>query len=125
MYIATIAAMMRKTSLSNEDWKAAAVPWNAVVRLIGRPRSCSVCSMALTASPSETPGAVLNEIVVAGSCPKWVINSGPVRCSRFTIAESGTCPLVVDDDDGRQIIDSPLSEHRGVGSDAKIQRDSP
>ena len=69
MYIATIAAMMRKTSLSSEDWKAAAVPWKAVVKLIGRPRSCSTFSMALTASPSETPGAVLNEMVVAGSCP--------------------------------------------------------
>ncbi len=57
--------------------------------------------MASTAAPSETPGAVLKEMVVAGNWPKCVTNSGPVRCSTCTMAESGTCPLVDEDDDGR------------------------
>ena len=57
--------------------------------------------MASTAAPSETPGAVLNEIVVAGNWPKCVISNGPVRCSTCTMAESGTWPFVVEDDDGR------------------------
>ena len=71
------------------------------MKLLGRPTSFSACWIASTAAPSETPGAVLNEIVVAGNCPKWVINSGPVCCSTCTIADSGTWPLVVEDDDGR------------------------
>src|SRR5579871_1461839 len=99
--MATTEAMMRNTSLAREDWKAAAVPWKAVVKLMGRPSERSACSMASTAAPRETPGAVLKEMVVAGNWPKWVISSGPVRCSRWTMAESGTWPLVVDDDDGR------------------------
>ena len=93
--------MIRKTSLLSDDWKAAAVPWNAVIKLSGRPTLASSCWMAVTAVPSETPGAVLNDTVVAGNWPKWVITSGPVCCSMCEKAESGTCPLVEDDDDGR------------------------
>ena len=85
----------------SDDWNAAAVPWNAVMKLSGRPASASCCWMASMAAPSETPGAVLNEMVVAGNWPKWVITSGPDFCSRCEIADSGTWPLVEDDDDGR------------------------
>ena len=74
---------------------------NAVVKLIGRPTSFSACWIASNAAPSDTPGAVLNEMVVAGNCPKWVINSGPVCCSTCTKADSGTWPLLVEDDEGR------------------------
>ena len=50
------------------------------VKLIGSPTSFSACWIASTAAPSETPGAVLNEMLVAGNWPKWVISSGPVCC---------------------------------------------
>src|ERR1700722_15792323 len=92
------------------------------MKLCGRPTSFSACSIASTASPRETPGAVLNETVVAGSCPKWVINSGPVRSLMCTIAESGTCPLVVEDDEGRYIADNPSSERCSAGSTSMITR---
>src|SRR5271156_6382467 len=101
MYIAMTAASSRNTSFANDDWNAAAVPWKAVVKLIGSPTSFSACSMASTAAPSDTPGAVLKEIVVAGSWPKWVISNGPVCCSTCTKADNGTWPFVVDEEDGR------------------------
>ena len=39
-----------------------------------------------TAAPSEAPGAVSNEIVVAGNCARWLISSGPGFCSMCAIA---------------------------------------
>ena len=39
----------------------------------GRARCCAV-SIASTASPSEAPGARLNEIVAAGNWPRWLID---------------------------------------------------
>ena len=47
-------------------------------------------STAATASPSETPGFRLNEIVTAGSWPGWVTASGPVFCVIVASDESGT-----------------------------------
>ena len=49
---------------------------------------------------ARNPGAVSNEIVVAGNWPRWLICSGPGFCSICTIADSGTCP-VVEAADGR------------------------
>ena len=43
-----------------------------------------------TASPSDSPGARLNEIVTAGNCPWWLIASGAVVVATWTIALSGT-----------------------------------
>ena len=48
--------MIRKTSLLSDDWNAAAVPWNAVMKLSGRPILASACWMAATAAPSEYAG---------------------------------------------------------------------
>src|SRR2546422_4646420 len=70
-------------------WKACAVPWNLVVTLGGRmPAPASFTS--LTASPSETPGLRLNEIVTAGSWPRWLTDSGPTVALRLATAFSGT-----------------------------------
>src|SRR5271168_1239519 len=102
--------MIKNTSLATDDWNAAAVPCNAVVKLIGRATSFSAFWIASTAAPSEMPGAVLKETVVAGNCPKCVTRSGPVCCSTCTNADSGTWPLVADDDDGRYIFDRVSSD---------------
>jgi hypothetical protein len=56
--------------------------------------------IASTASPSEAPGARLNETDTAGNWPRWLIDSGAVCSTTLAMAPSGTCP-VVDNDEGR------------------------
>ena len=50
--------------------KASAAPWSFTCALTGRPMSRCAASTALTASPSDAPGARLNEIVEATNC-EW------------------------------------------------------
>jgi hypothetical protein len=38
----------------------------------------------------------LNDIVTAGSCPKWLMLSGPTLREIFTIASSGTSEPLLD-----------------------------
>ena len=59
--------------------------------LAGTPSSRSAAVMALTASPSDAPGARLNEIVAAGNWPRWLITSGALRSLMRAIVSSGTC----------------------------------
>ena len=54
--------------------------------------SCTAC----TAWPSDTPGAVLNEIVAAGNCPTWLTDSAMLRSSMVAIEVSGTGAPAVD-----------------------------
>src|SRR5262252_9195666 len=77
MYMVTIAAMIRNRVLLSDDWNASAAPWNFVSALIGMPISRCAARIALTASPSDAPGARLNEIVAAGNWPRWLIARGP------------------------------------------------
>ena len=44
----------------------------------GNPISCCARWIASTASPSERPGARLNENVTDGNWPSWLIDSGAV-----------------------------------------------
>ena len=71
-----MATIKRSPSPCTEDWKACAVPWKLVATVAG-----SVCRArrftAATASPSETPGLILKEIVTEGSCPVCGTTSGP------------------------------------------------
>ncbi len=63
----------------------------------GTPISFSSFSMAATAAPRETLGAVSNEILAAGNWATWLICSGEVRSSTVAKAESGVgvpVPLV-------------------------------
>ncbi len=50
----------------------------------------------MTASPSDAPGARLNEIVTTGNCPWWLTASGAVVVSIWVKALSGTEPPVVE-----------------------------
>ena len=70
------------------------------MKLDGRCRSCSAVRTAATASPSEMPGATLNEMVVAGNWPRWLIESGDLCCVIVAIEDSITLP-VVEVEDGR------------------------
>ena len=45
--------------------------------------------IASTASPSETPGARLNEIVTDGCWPWWLTSSGPTVGTSLVTAASG------------------------------------
>ena len=67
MYIVMMAAMISTSSLPSAAWNASAAPWNTVIMLAGMPISCSACLIASTASPSDAPGARLNETVVDGN----------------------------------------------------------
>src|SRR2546427_12400383 len=53
--------------------------------------SCWTFWISFTASPSDAPGARLNEIVADGNWPMWLTSKG-VACSVIrAIAVSGTC----------------------------------
>src|SRR5438034_775912 len=70
------AARMRIGSLASEAWKARAAPRKPLWIDGGRPISRAAPLMASTASPSEAPGARLNEIVTAGNWPWCAITRG-------------------------------------------------
>ena len=67
---------------ASEDWKAAATPWKLVRMVAGRD-SRAIPSTRSTASPSETPGARLNEMVTAGSCPRCATVRGPTAGAKL------------------------------------------
>src|SRR5712692_4718733 len=89
----------------NDDSNAWAVPWKLVVTVGGRAARDSR-STAATASPSDVPGFRLNEIVTAGSWPRWATVRGPVlRARRATVSSGTRAPLEertysIDNDDG-------------------------
>src|SRR5580704_5601081 len=61
--------------------------------LAGTPISRSTLWMASMASLSDLPGARLNEIVTAGNCPWWLIESDVVAVETDAKVESGTSVL--------------------------------
>src|SRR5258708_6242194 len=85
IYTVSRAARMSSGSLDSESWKAAAVPWKLAWMVDGKPMLRSALSITVVASPSETPGARLKEIVADGYCPWWLTPSelfdGP-KCAR-------------------------------------------
>src|SRR5581483_10781633 len=96
MYITTIAARIRNSSLLSEASNAEAEPWNAVMMLAGIPSWASVSRIALTALPSEPVDGMLNEIVLAGNWLRWLMSSGSARSSMWAMADSGTWPPPAD-----------------------------
>src|SRR5450756_654207 len=70
-------------------WNACAVPEKLVVIAEGMVVAAAA-STAAVACPSATPGRVLKEIVTDGSCPEWVMESGPIFCVRVATALKGT-----------------------------------
>ena len=68
----------------------AAEPPNAPRTLIGIAMSAPACSTIFCASPSATPGARSNEIVLDSSPPSCEIDVGIARSEIFAIAPSGT-----------------------------------
>src|SRR5258708_31529136 len=64
--------------------------------LRGRLICCSACSIAVVASPRETPGAKLNDRFTTGNWPRRLIASGALRISMRVKAESGTCVVLAD-----------------------------
>ena len=77
-----------------ESWNAWAVPWKLVLMVAGR--SAVRVLTWLTASPSDTPGLRLKEIVTDGSWPEWLIVIGPVPFVMLDTALSGTSAPVED-----------------------------
>src|ERR1022692_2685548 len=91
MYMVTMAARISHSSLASEPRNAAAAPSNWICALAGRPIAACVFWIAVTASPSEAPGARLNEIVADGNWPMWLTTSGVARSLMRAMAVSGTC----------------------------------
>ena len=60
-----------------EDWKAWAVPWKFVLIVAGSVLRARVV-ISLTASPIDTPGLRLKEMVTDGSWPEWLTDRGPM-----------------------------------------------
>ena len=74
----------------SESWKAWAAPWKVALSVAGIRSSRCTASTCFTASLSDTPGLVLNEIVTAGSCPRWFTTRGPSPGVSVTSASRGT-----------------------------------
>ena len=95
MYIVTIAARISNSVLPSEALKRQR---RALVTGADAQRQADFllgASMAFTASPSEAPGARLNDTVATGNWPRWLIDSGVGRSDNSAIADSGTClPLL-------------------------------
>src|ERR1019366_10608287 len=72
------------------------VPWNPACRLRRMCMASSALSTAVMASPSAAFGARLNDTVMAGNWPWWLIESGSVVFSKCEKALSGTALLVVE-----------------------------
>src|SRR5271155_653592 len=92
--MAAIAAASRNTSFDSADWNACAAPWKLTAKLGGRLMSASALPIASTASPSEAPGARLNEIVVTGNCFRCEIWSGAVLTVKLATESRGVWPVV-------------------------------
>src|SRR5271156_5839054 len=92
MYIVTIAATKRRTSLVREASNAELAPRKLAIKLGGSFISCCTARISRTASPSDAPGAKLNEIVAAGNWPRCPIRNGVCLIETVIIAESGTWP---------------------------------
>ena len=94
MYMVITAASTSSSVLDSEAWKARAAPWKAASTDSGiwpSVRSCAIRSCtALTAWPSDTPGAVLNEMVAAGSWPTWFTARAMGRSLTVATEDSGT-----------------------------------
>src|SRR4051794_40141539 len=58
----------------------------------GRPMSALAWSMALTASPSDTPGARLNDTVTAETCPWGLMAGGVVEVPAVGSSRGGRGP---------------------------------
>ena len=58
--------------------------------------SCCTLSTAVMALPRAPFAARLNDTVIAGNCPWWLIESGSVVCSKCEKALSGTALLVTE-----------------------------
>ena len=71
---------------------ACAVPWKLPWIDSGMPRAAVASFTAETASPSETPGARLNDSVTTGNWPWWLIESGAVVSVTRVTVRSGTAP---------------------------------
>ncbi len=76
---------------ATDDWNACAVPWNepVIVSASSDLRHCGVDAFAPPGS-SDTPGARLNDIVTAGTWPRWLIVAAPTDLSKCATADSGT-----------------------------------
>ncbi|MNV22477.1 hypothetical protein D3C71_1134520 [compost metagenome] len=90
-YITTTAASTSHSVLDSEARNASAAPCRRSSTPVGRPIAARAPSMACTASPSDAPGARLNENVTAGNWPTWLINRCAGRCSMRAMPFNGTC----------------------------------
>src|SRR5689334_6885000 len=91
MYMVTTAARISQSSFASEPRNALAAPWKAICALAGTPISSFAFWITSTASPSDAPGARLNEMVAAGNWPRWLMTSGAVCSETRAMDESGTC----------------------------------
>src|SRR5277367_1460704 len=92
MYIVTMAATKRRTSLVREDSNAELAPRKLAIKLDGSFISCCTARISRTASPSAAPGAKLKEIVAAGNWPRCPIRNGVSLIVTVVIADNGTWP---------------------------------
>src|SRR5580658_1285931 len=74
----------------------AAVPWKSACTLAGMCMSFCTLVIALIAPPSAAFGARLNETVMAGNCPWWLIESCWVFVSKCEKALRGTALLIAE-----------------------------
>src|SRR4051794_38362681 len=89
MYTVISAARISSGSDASDSRNTAAAPWNSARIERGGSRLAAVASIDEIASPSDTPGAVLNDSVTDGNWPSWSIASEVDRVSSDANADRG------------------------------------
>jgi hypothetical protein len=90
------AARISSGSDASDSRNTAAAPWNSPRIAGGGSSRADAASIAAIASPSDTPGAVLNDSVTDGNWPWWSIASAVLRVSSVANADSGIAAPVPD-----------------------------
>src|ERR1041385_6499439 len=87
MYTVISAARIKSGSDASDSRNTAAAPWNSPRIDRGGSSRAAAASIAEIASPSDTPGAVLNDSVTDGNWPSWSIASAVDRVSSVANAD--------------------------------------
>src|SRR5215471_532234 len=84
-----MASSIRSTSPSCVLTNACAMPEKLAATVFGN-TSLAICCTRVSAVPSDTPGARLNETVTEGSWPEWFTVTGPTEYLKCATVLSGT-----------------------------------
>src|SRR5579862_4565649 len=116
-----MAARIRVDSFASDDSNAWAVPWKLASMLAGIFKDCVTSLMCCTASPSDAPGARLNDRVTIGNWLWWLIVIGDGTVVARTSPQSGAgasaaAPVSAVLVPAKAIVDARLADADPIGT---------